>query len=368
MNKKKIICVHLLNDFSGSPNVLRNAIDILGENYEIELYTNKGEGFLSNLNVKYRYINYRFYKFPLFTIVALLIAQTQLFFKIIVNHYNDNCIVLVNTVYPFSASIAGKILKKKVIYYVHEVRLRNWLMDKLTFKIASICSDYIIYVSQYLRSQVAPRLKTKSTVIYNTVSSTFLSAQEHKKVSDSNRLVFNVILIASNKIFKGTHTMIKLAEEMQSFHNIQFTMMLNGEKKAIEELKNSCKDITNLLILDSSYNINDLYANSNLLLNLSISEDWIETFGLTILEGFFYGIPAIVPDIGGPTEIVDNNKNGFHVNTRDINEIKEKIMLLYDKLDIYKEFSLSAKVKAQKFSLYEYQKQLTQVFKEVHNL
>jgi len=37
----------------------------------------------------------------------------------------------------------------------------------------------------------------------------------------------------------------------------------------------------------------------------------VETFGLTILEGMTYKLPAIVPPVGGVIELVEENKMVF---------------------------------------------------------
>ena len=52
---KKIIFVHLLNDFSGSPKVLSQVINACNNNgKETVLYTGKGsEGFLDNLTINH---------------------------------------------------------------------------------------------------------------------------------------------------------------------------------------------------------------------------------------------------------------------------------------------------------------------------
>ena len=57
---KKIIFIHLLNDYSGSPKVLSQVVNIAKKNgYEFELYTGKSEnGFLSGLASKYNYYFY----------------------------------------------------------------------------------------------------------------------------------------------------------------------------------------------------------------------------------------------------------------------------------------------------------------------
>ncbi|MCF0126758.1 MAG: hypothetical protein HUJ68_13585, partial [Clostridia bacterium] len=56
----KIVCTHLLNNFTGSPNILRNTVLSLSEENEVVLLTSKSEGFLSNLEgVKYKYNGYK---------------------------------------------------------------------------------------------------------------------------------------------------------------------------------------------------------------------------------------------------------------------------------------------------------------------
>ena len=43
MNKKKIVCFHLYNDFSGSPKVLRRVVrGMLEEGHEVVLVTSRG--------------------------------------------------------------------------------------------------------------------------------------------------------------------------------------------------------------------------------------------------------------------------------------------------------------------------------------
>ena len=48
---KKIIVFHLLNNFTGSPMVLRNVIELMvRKGYDVELYTSSGDGFLSGIS------------------------------------------------------------------------------------------------------------------------------------------------------------------------------------------------------------------------------------------------------------------------------------------------------------------------------
>ena len=57
------------------------------------------------------------------------------------------------------------------------------------------------------------------------------------------------------------------------------------------------------------------------MLNLSIPSLWIETFGMTILEAMAYGIPSIVPNVGGPTELIIDGYNGYCIDVTNVDEI-----------------------------------------------
>lgn len=52
----------------------------------------------------------------------------------------------------------------------------------------------------------------------------------------------------------------------------------------------------------------------------------VETFGMTILEAMAYGIPSVVPNIGGPTELIKDGYNGYCVDTTNIHLIADAII------------------------------------------
>ena len=54
-----------------------------------------------------------------------------------------------------------------------------------------------------------------------------------------------------------------------------------------------------------------------------------------------YGIPAIVPNIGGPIELIKNDYNGYCVDVTDLDELTRAIRLTLDN-DNYKRMSVNA--------------------------
>ena len=51
-----------------------------------------------------------------------------------------------------------------------------------------------------------------------------------------------------------------------------------------------------------------------------------EGFGLTVLEAMISGLPVFATQYGGPSEIVENNRSGFHIDPVNAAESTQKIL------------------------------------------
>ena len=73
---KKIICIHLYNDFSGSPLVLSTAVKgLIKKGHQVTLMTSGNKGFLSDLGTENITIPYKFQTNKLLRLFALLYNQ-----------------------------------------------------------------------------------------------------------------------------------------------------------------------------------------------------------------------------------------------------------------------------------------------------
>ena len=79
------------------------------------------------------------------------------------------------------------------------------------------------------------------------------------------------------------------------------------------------------------------------MLNLSNPFVWVETFGMTILEAMAYGVPSIVPNVGGPIELIEDGYNGFCVDVTDAKVVVEKIKEVLES-DNYMRFADNAMI------------------------
>jgi L-malate glycosyltransferase len=337
VKKNKIVCVHLFNNFSGSPKVLRQVIvSLLLKGYEIDLITNKTEGFLSNIDgVNYVYINYNWSNNKVVTLLNFLIAQVELFFKVI-RYKDDDSILYINTITPIGAALAGKLTKKKIIYHVHEKYVKSNIVNRICQYVFEQTVSKTIYVSNYLKCCYDSPELTDSAVIYNSLDSDFKQVAAEWLNKDVVRHSDTILMLCSLRAFKGIYEFVKLSNLLTQY---KFVLVLSASEAEVEAFSKEINCGSNLRIYPNQIDLHPFFKEARVLLNLSNPDFWIETFGLTILEAMEYGIPAIVPFLGGPTELIFDGYNGFQVDPRDIYFVKNKIELLMSDNELYHSFS-----------------------------
>lgn len=345
---KKIVFAHLLNDFSGSPLVLSSIIKgVKKEGYEIDLFTcGERAGFLSDLGINYYYFPYTFFPNKYMRLVAFMFSQFILFIKILWRYRNQEVVFYINTLLPIGASFAGKLLGKRVVYHIHEVSIKPESFKKLLKGIANKTASTAIYVSnELMRLEALPDVEGK--VVYNGLSEDFLAkADEYKKEAKTND--FTVLMLCSLKDYKGVPEFVKLAKALPKY---KFELVVNASLAEIKSYFGTVPNFPNLTIFDVQRNVHPFYQRADLILNLSHPETWVETFGMTILEAMYYEKPCIVPPVGGPIELIENDIEGYIIDQRNLMEIKTKIETIATDESVYRRLSIAAFKKSRKFSL-----------------
>lgn len=346
MNRdKSIIFFHLFNNYSGSPKVLRQIIEyFVGEGFSIVLITNRTEGFLSNIpNIKYNYVNYKWSENKLITLIYFVFAQIQIFIKTLY-YINSNATFYINTITPIGALWGSKIIRKKTICHVHENYINKNIVNRICEFSFELTSPKAIFVSQYLKDKYSNH-KNESIVVYNYLEKEFIKRAVYFTKNQSQIKDNIILMVCSNRKFKG---IFEFAELSKLLPNYQFELVLSTTIEEVDKFKKDAQYTSNLTVFSNQTNLHPFYERAKILLNLSQPDSWVETFGLTILEAMQYSIPTIVPNIGGPTELVIDKYNGFLVDTRDIETIKDKILLLSSD-SVYEEFSKNSLAMANNF-------------------
>lgn len=343
--KKEIVCVHVLNGYTGSPNVLATVVNgLFNENYSVTLVTSfNNKGFLSNVNCKNKKsISYVFKKNKIFRLFEFLKFQFLAGFFLI--NFSKNDIVYLNTIQPFFPAIIGKLRGNTIIYHIHEAYPKKSFFTKFLFFIVQITSTRIICVSEYVLNQLNTKSKEKASVIYNSLSLDFCRNEILKKNEEKQK---RILMVSSAREYKGVFEFCKLAILLVEYN---FVLVCDASKQEISELFDKYKNISNLQIVETQTDLQPIYAGVDLIMNLSIPSQIVETFGLTILEGMSYGLPCIIPPVGGITELVNEGVNGYKVDSRETKELVNKIRLILDDDSKYEVMSNEALKISKNFS------------------
>ena len=185
--------------------------------------------------------------------------------------------------------------------------------------IIKLTASEVIYVSDYLaKKENLPNIVTH--VIHNAIEDEFMKvAKSHKHKSNPEK---NVLMICSLKVYKGVNEFIALANTKPTYN---FKLVVNASLLEIESYFKGHSLPENLIVYPTQKNTHPFYQWADVVLNLSRPEEWIETFGLTVIEAMCYGLPVIVPPVGGIIELVDESFNGYRIDGKDTAYLSYKL-------------------------------------------
>jgi glycosyltransferase involved in cell wall biosynthesis len=361
MKNNKYLAIHLLNDFSGSPLVLANCIDSLIEaGHNVELLTSGDDGFLSHCDCDKTSINYRRFSNKVLTLISFILCQLILFATVVSKTLfvkkENKPKILVNTILPFGAALAAKLTSCHITYYVHEISIRPLILKRWLKFVLRFTADDAIYVSNYLKENEGVHNQViKEVVIYNSLPKK-LEVMPLDLHSDD----FIVFMPSSLKKYKGVYDFLEIAGKLKGT-KAKFILALNAEESEFKAFVNTFKSSGNIQILRRPSDINAIYSRSSLVINLSHPDEWVETFGMTVIEGFVHGCPAIVPTVGGITEIVVEGYNGFKISVADTNAICNKIVEILGDEPLHGKLVLNAINTAERFKYPEYKNRILEM-------
>lgn len=330
----KIVFFHLLNDYSGSPKVLRGIVHGFAREggHKLTTVTSNG-GILDTLDpdkVKYKRYYY-FYSFsPLKTLRDYSWVQLKTFFMSFRYLLSPKTIFYINTILPIGPALAGRLMGKKVVYHYHENAFIKGRFYRILTAAMQRLATHIICVSEYQRSFLTRTHNV--TVIPNGNPQLFVSKLKPNPTEAFGRK--HILMLGSLKEYKSVPEFVKLANEMPEY---KFTIVINDLPYNIKKFFRE-KNLTisrNLMVYPQQIDVTPFYNNASLVLNLSDKTKFIETFGLTAIEAMAAGLPVIVPTVGGIAEIVQNGRNGYKIDVANLSAIKETIRTILSDSQLY---------------------------------
>lgn len=250
--------------------------------------------------------------------------------------------------------MTGKILGRKVITHVHEYEISPKALSNFLFWVVRRFSSEVVIVSNFLKSN--PNIQgIKSRVIYNCVTEDF---ERNVNKSSGKNSGFKVLMLASLRPYKGIYEFLELANRIPEAN---FLLILSDRSEEVSKFQEENSIPENLKIFSVQKDVHLFYKSSSLVINLAHKDKVLETFGLTILEGMYYGLPAIVPTCGGITELVDPGINGFQIDYTRLDLIEVEIKKMMSNKNYWEKLSQEALSKKDCFSRNAFKSQILQL-------
>lgn len=322
MNEAQTLFVHPKNDFTGSTRVLSNIITSEYSKKIVTIVCQSGEkGFLSELsNVRLiTYANFRLLNKTI-PVISDLINRLKVFFLVLFYGKRFDTIYI-NTIVPYSAALAALLIQKKITYHVHE----KFIEKTINYRIMEYVFDHVkahrIFVSKYTKSKYLDNPRCTSEIKYNKLPESFLKKVKVRPIVDRQRN--KVLMIASLSLAKGIDIFLEVAKQLPL---VNFRLILSSQQSAIDDFFSEIQVPSNCEIIPSQSDVHPFLYETDLLLSLTNPSHAIETFGMTILEAMSYGIPSVVPNVGGPIELIKHDVSGYCVDVTDVRVVAEHVV------------------------------------------
>jgi glycosyltransferase involved in cell wall biosynthesis len=134
--------------------------------------------------------------------------------------------------------------------------------------------------------------------------------EDRSLITNKYNVPAGINLVYTGRVSKDKNLDFLVEVYQELIHNFDnLNLMIIGDGPYYQELSRKTEEYDRIFLigrLDRSA-LPEIYASSDLLLFPSTTD----TFGMTVLEAQACGLPALVSNVGGPQEIVDDEKTGF---------------------------------------------------------
>ncbi|MEE9378488.1 MAG: glycosyltransferase [Candidatus Lokiarchaeia archaeon] len=367
MKKKLLIIIHSLRRGGGAERVVSNLTVYLSKKYNIhlltifdfrDLYPYKGKYYSlkENLGLIRKILN----SLKLYTLIRPLRIY-KLIRKISPDVIISNMdltnisIILSKIIFRFkipliiSTHTNPKIAYQKKKAYIN-ILLKIFYYSKFINKIITVSKEIQnIFKNEYKID------RNKLETVYNSIDIERINELKKERISNSKKLFYNkkiikFITIGSLRKVKGhKHLIDAFSEVKKQVPNSK--LIIIGEGPLRRELEEKIKElnlINDVILLGLKRNPYNYLANSDIFVFSSLYEG----FGIVLLEALACGLPIISTNCEtGPREILGGGKYGLLVNIMDIEDLRDKMILLAQDKDLISYYTKDSLKRANTFDI-----------------
>ena len=247
------------------------------------------------------------------------------------------------------AGLAAKLAGTKNIIYRRgsAIPVKNTFLNRFLFQY--IITEIIANSEETKRTILKNNLnlidENKISVVYNGID--IEKYDKFKSEIVYQRKNGEIILGNAGRLVKqkGQGYLIEIAKKLKE-KQINFKLLIAGEGKLKNELEQYAKELgveKEVIFLGFIENIKGFMETIDLFLHTSL---W-EGFGYVIVEAMASKKPVIAFNVSSNPEIIENNKTGFLIKDKDLDEFVEKIEFLAGDTELRNKFGKNAREKVE---------------------
>ena len=210
-------------------------------------------------------------------------------------------------------------------------------------------ADGVFAVSNALRHEIIATgvqgISNKTKLCWNSVDINKFSSKKNDSFKKENKLEDKPIVLFIGNLIKRKNVDSLL--EAKKIANSDYYLVIVGDGPQFKKLNKKVQDegIRDVIFTGSRNDVENIIPSCDVLVLPSFSE----SFGLVLIEALACGKPVIGSDVGGITEII-NDDVGLLVNPNKVSSIAEAIDKIINDEDFRLILSLNARNRAMDFS------------------
>ena len=245
------------------------------------------------------------------------------------------------------------LLPLKVVYIFHTYPMENLnFIDKNLFTNHLNVNKKNINCSNFAKNRIIEfcvNSKSKNDFI-NVIYPGLEKVEIIKKKKNSYPCVLTLGHVAWSKNPEVWISVAKKVTESLGKDNVNFIWIGEGflNNEYFERCRDKVSDFSNINFIGFKKDVQDYFLTSSIYFQPSNQE----SFGLSVIKAMKYSIPCVCSNIGGLTELITDQKNGFLSDPENVNKMSKDIIKLYENKKLREEMGAKASEKfKEKFSL-----------------